>query len=305
MELRHLRYFVAVAEELNFGRAAKRLHIAQPALSAQVRDLEEELGTRLLERDTRRVALTPIGRAFLAEARAILEKAEQAVTTARHQARGVMGELRVGAITSFTNDPLLRLICDYRAKFPDVEFRFIDRTPAGLESALSNKAVDVAFLRPPIRDTALDFRVVEHAEIVVIMPSTHRLAKVKELTWPQLKQEQFIELPDDQSPGFNARLRDYALKAGFVPNIEHHGHEMHSILWLVEIGLGISAMVIGMKDLLRRDLVLKRFRPPRPTIETLMAWRCGDSSPALREFLQLAERHLPHAVGNTGRLRDS
>lgn len=292
MELRHLKYFVAVAEELSFSRAAERVRIAQPALSAQIRSLEDELGVQLLERHSRGVALTQVGKVFLEEARAALRQADRASQSAREAAKGLLGELRIGCITSFTNDHLLGLVRGYRTEFPKVDLRFLDKTPAGLEEAIIRKEVDVAFLRPPVRDSNLNVRIVEHAEMVIVMPKTHPLAACKTLSWEQLKEERFIQLSDQESPGFNSRFREYALQAGFIPRIAHYGHEMHSILWHVEVGLGIAAMVSGMRDLLRRDLVLRSFKKPVPTVDTLMVWRKDDTSPTLQEFVRLSQLHL-------------
>ncbi len=293
MELRHLKYFVAIAEELSFSRAAARVRVAQPALSAQIKTLEDELGVQLLERHSRGVALTEVGKVFLREARAAIQQAERATASAQEAARGLIGELRIGSITSFTNDHLLRLVRAYRAEFPNVDLRFVDKTPAGLEEAVANKEVDVAFLRPPACDSNLNVRVVEHAEMVVVMPRTHHLAVSRGISWQQLKDETFIQLSDEESPGFNSKFREYALKAGYIPRIAHYGHEMHSILWHVEIGMGIAVMVSGMKDLLRRDLVMRSFRKPVPTIETLMVWRKNNLSPTLAEFIRLSKVHLP------------
>lgn len=292
MELRHLKYFVAVAEELSFSGAAERVRVAQPALSAQIRSLEDELGVQLLERHSRGVALTQVGKIFLREARLAIKQAERAANSAQEAARGLLGELRIGCITSFTNDHLLRLVRAYRTEFPRVDLRFLDKTPAGLEEALIRNEVDVAFLRPPVRDSALEVRVVEHAEMVIVMPKSHPLAETKELSWAQLKDQTFIQLSDQESPGFNHRFREYALKAGFIPHIAHYGHEMHSILWHVEVGLGIALMVSGMKNSLRRDLVIRSFKKPVPTIETLMAWRKDDPTPTIQEFIRLSKLHL-------------
>jgi LysR family hca operon transcriptional activator len=292
MELRHLKYFVAVAEELSFSRAAERVRVAQPALSAQIRSLEEELGVQLLERHSRGVALTQVGKVFLQEARNTIKQAERAATSAQEAARGLLGELRIGCITSFTNEHLLRLVRAYRCAFPNVDLRFFDKTPAGLEEAVVNRDVDVAFVRPPVRDSNLHVRVVEHAEMVLVMPGNHRLAGTREIAWGELENETFIQLSDQESPGFNSRFREYALKAGFIPQITHYGHEMHSILWHVEVGLGVAIMVSGMKDLLRRDLVMRPFKKPVPTIETLMVWRKDNTSPTVAEFVRSSKLYL-------------
>lgn len=288
MELRHLRYFEAVAGELHFGRAARRLRVAQPALSQQVRALEDRLGVRLLERSRRHVALTPAGEVFLAETRAVLGRAAAAEEAARAAHAGTRGTLRLGAITSFRSDRLHAVLQDFRRRFPAVELQFTDRTPAGLERALLDRQVDVAFLRPPLRDPSLGVAVVEQAEWMVVLPEAHPLAKRAAVTWRQLAGGPFIQLADEESPGFNTRLREHALRHGFVPEIRHACREMHTIVWLVSLGLGLAVMVTGMRHLLTPGVVGRPFRAPRPTIETLMAWRRDDPSPVPRRFVELA-----------------
>lgn len=304
MELRHLRYFEAVAGELHFGRAARRLRVAQPALSRQIRVLEDRLGVRLLERSRRHVALTPAGEVFLVEARAVLGRAVAAEEAARAAHAGTRGTLRLGAITSFRNERLHAVIRNFRRRFPAVALEFTDRTPAGLERALLDRQVDVAFLRPPVRDPELAVAVVEQAEWMVVLPAGHPLAARPAVSWPQLRGETFLQLADEDSPGFNARLREHALRHGFVPEIRPACREMHSIVWLVSLGLGLSVMVTGMRHLLTPGVVGRPFRPPRPTIETLMAWRREDPAPVPRHFLALARPALTLPARDNGNQSD-
>src|SRR5262249_30235111 len=155
MELRHLRYFVAVAEELHFGRAAARLHLAQPALSRQIRSLEEEVGLRVLERDRRRVALTAAGAVFLGEARFLLGHVDDAVEAARRADRGELGSLRIGYVPAVVTTGLPEIVRGFRKRFPGVDVRLQEMNPAMQVEALLGERVDVAFSRGPIHEPPL------------------------------------------------------------------------------------------------------------------------------------------------------
>jgi DNA-binding transcriptional LysR family regulator len=155
MQLRHLRYFVAVAEELHFGRAAARVHGAQPALSRQIRSLEEEMGLRLFERDRRRVALTAAGVAFLDEARFLLGHVERAVAAARRAERGELGLLRIGYVPAVVGTGLPEIVRAFRQRFPGVDVRLQEMNPALQVEGLLGKRVDVGFVRGPIDEPAL------------------------------------------------------------------------------------------------------------------------------------------------------
>src|SRR5215475_15690071 len=171
MEFRHLRSFVAVAEELHFGRAAARVHIVQPALSRQIRALEDEIGIRLFERDRRRMALTPAGTAFLDEARSLLEHADRAVEAARRADRGELGSLRIAYVPAMVSTGLPEIVRSFRQRYPGVDVRLQEMTPATQVEALLGERVDVGFVRGPIHEPALAAETVLEEPLVAALPS--------------------------------------------------------------------------------------------------------------------------------------
>jgi DNA-binding transcriptional LysR family regulator len=175
MELRHLRYFIAVAEELHFGRAAARVHVAQPAVSRQIRALEEEIGLNLFERDRRIVALTAAGAAFLVEVRSLLRHVEDAVVTAHRAARGELGSLRIGYVPAVVHTGLPEIIRVFRKRFSHVDVRLQEMNPAMQLEALLAERVDVGFVRGPIVEPALASKTVLKEPLVAVLPSGHRL----------------------------------------------------------------------------------------------------------------------------------
>src|SRR4029453_2884439 len=192
MELRHLRYFVAVAQELHFGRAAARLQVAQPALSRQIRDLEEEMALRLFERNRRRVALTAAGAAFLDEARSLLGHVERAVHTARRAARGEHGTLRIGYVPAVVYTGLPEIVRAFRKRLPGVAVQFKEMSPPLQLEALLGERVDVGFVRGPVHEPALAAMTVLEEPLVAVLPSGHRLGGHKRLGLAMLAGEPFV-----------------------------------------------------------------------------------------------------------------
>src|SRR5262249_1900985 len=192
MELRRVRSFIAVAEELHFGRAATRVHIVQPALSRQIRALEEEMGLRLFERDRRRVALTPAGAVFLDEARALLEHVDRAVEAARRAARGELGSLRIGYVPAMVITGLPEIVRGVRKRFPGVEVRLREMDPALQVESLLGDRVDVGFARGPIHEPALATVTILEEPLVAALPSGHQLGRHKRLRLSMLAGEPFV-----------------------------------------------------------------------------------------------------------------
>src|SRR3954453_15892050 len=203
MELRHLRYFVAVAEELHFGRAARRLQLAQPPLSRQIQGLEQELGVRLLERTKRHVELTPAGKVFLEHARKLLTEADHAVAAARRAARGEIGRLAIGFVGAATYSALPELLRVFHTRFPDVELVLYEMTSAHQHDALREGRIEVGFVRPAIPDDTLARRVARGEPLVAALPAGHRLARRDEpIPLSDLAGEPFILFPRDPRPSF-------------------------------------------------------------------------------------------------------
>jgi DNA-binding transcriptional LysR family regulator len=177
VELRHLRSFLAVVEELHFSRAAARLHISQPPLSQQIRRLEDELGARLFRRTKRRVELTPAGQTFLIEARQTLAQAERAVRAAQRAERGELGELVVGYVPSATYGPLPDVIRMFRKRFPDVDLRLQNLRSVQQRQALVDRQIDVGFVRPQVADPHLSYEAIWRESVVVALPGNHPLTR--------------------------------------------------------------------------------------------------------------------------------
>lgn len=220
MELRHLKYFVAVAEELHFGRASERVGIAQPPFSQQIKKLEEEIGVPLLWRSKRHVELTAAGKVFLVEARKILAEAGKAGHMARRAARGEIGQLSVGFVSSafygeFT--PVFRIM---RARHPDVALALQDMTSEEQVRAMKENKLDVGLVRPPVPGAeGLAFEVVLREPFVVVLPKSHSLARQKSLAVNDLAQESFLMVPRSLGPGFYDQIIQLCAQSGFAPKV--------------------------------------------------------------------------------------
>jgi len=287
MELRHLRYFVAVAEELHFGRAAARLHLSQPPLSRQIRELEEEVGARLLQRDRRRVELTPAGAAFLAEARDILARSERAAARALRASRGELGEIDVGFVTSATTDAFAAILREFHRARPDVEVRLYDQMPQQQIDGLSSGRLDIGFLRLPVDHGLLRSEVVWRDSLVLALPAEHPLAKEERVRWTDIAHEPFVGVPWQQSPGFQSVFYEACRAAGFVPHIKQYANDLPTVIWLVSVGTGIAVVTGGLASLARPSVVFRPLEPAGPQVDMVVAWRRDETSPVVEAFLEV------------------
>jgi DNA-binding transcriptional LysR family regulator len=293
MELRHLRYFVAVAEELHFHRAADRLHISQPPLSQQIRALEAELGVALFERNRRRVELTPAGQSFLTDARGILEATERAADRARRVAGGELGELSIGFVGSATFSPVLPAILrDFRARFPDVGLSLRELQTAEQLAALVAGRIDVGVIRGPLDaaelDPGLELVVIQREQLVVALPEAHPLAEQPRLHAADLRGETFVILRRHESPGLFASLTAVMGAAGGVPEDVLEVAEMQTVIALVASGVGISLVPAAVGESERAGVAFRPLADPSPTTELALAWRTSRSSPVRDAFLAVA-----------------
>ncbi|MCI0393231.1 MAG: LysR family transcriptional regulator [Acidobacteria bacterium] len=285
MELRHLRYFTAVAEELNFRRAAEQLHIAQPPLSKQIGDLEEELGVELFRRTRRRVELTEAGRVFLAEARLTLEQAEQAARAAQRASRGEIGRLVIGFVMSATCTVLPESLRVFRARYPHVELAIEETTTGQGVEDLHKKRIHLAFLRLPLSDKALRFETVLQEPLILALPEGHPLANKPQVSVRMLAGQPFIIFPRDQGSGFFDQIVSFCNRAGFSPKVVQEATQMQTILSLVASGLGVALIPASVQSLHSSGVVYKALRERTPKTGIAVAWLPEDTSPALAEFL--------------------
>jgi DNA-binding transcriptional LysR family regulator len=291
VELRQLRYFIAVAEELHFRRAAARLHISQPPLSQQVARLEAELGCRLLNRTRRRVELTAAGEAFLRDARATLGELDVAVATVRRIDTGQAGLLRVSFVGSALLSIVPGIVQRFRGARPEVEIELRERSTLEQLRALSAGIADVGLVRSPVElDDALGAEVVLRERTVAAVPASHALAKLRRVPLRRLAAEPLVLFPREQAPGFHDLLTGRLAATGTSPRVVQYAPEMLTIIGLVAAGIGVSPVPASVARL-ALDGVTYRPLTGAPDAELLAVTRAGDASPLVEAFLADARDH--------------
>ncbi|HLZ23796.1 MAG TPA: LysR family transcriptional regulator [Ktedonobacterales bacterium] len=285
MELRHLRYFVAVAEELHFGRAAIRLGMAQPPLSQQIRQLEGELGVQLLSRTRRRVELTDAGRVFLVAAHDILARAGAAIEAARRAQRGEIGALRVGFAGSAAYEVMPLMVRAYRDRYRDVDVTLREMTTLEQIDALQGDRLDVGFARMPVSNPALAVEVVRREPFLVALPEGHPLTMRDRIPARALADEPFILLPRHWQSGFYDAVIAYCHAQGFSPHVLQEATEFHTIVGLVAAGLGVSLVPAAVSNLRGRGVAYRQLEGEPPQAELAIIWRKNDISRVLGAFL--------------------
>jgi DNA-binding transcriptional LysR family regulator len=285
--LRHLRYFVTVAEEQHFGRAAERLHMAQPPLSQQIRRLEADVGVELFVRTTRRVDLTDAGRAYLERARTILASVDSAAIEARRVATGVVGHLVIGCVGSATYSVVPALSRRLADELPGVDFSFRgEMLVSDQVDALRDGTVDIALLRPPVTDSALTVTSLRMERLVVAVPSDHRLATRKQLRVLDLADTDLIVHSAGRRSAMYDVVRRLFAQADLAPRVRHEVGDTSTLITLVAGGLGVAVVPEPVKSLALDGVA---FLPLRPTtsIELAVAHRAGRTEPHLRRTLDV------------------
>ncbi|HYI15411.1 MAG TPA: LysR family transcriptional regulator [Thermomicrobiales bacterium] len=285
VELRQLRYFVAVAEELHFGRAAERVGIAQPPLSQQIQRLEAELGVQLFIRNRRRVQLSEPGRVFLDEARATLQQAERAVEAVRRAGRGEAGRLRVGFVGSATFDVMPSILRRFREHYPAVELTLSELSTAQQVAALRDRQIDIGFIRPPFLANDLELEIIARESLVAVLPPGHRLAGNAPIRLADLAGEPFVLFPHSFGPGLHAQIVGACQRAGFNPLIAQEAIALPTIVSLVSVGIGVSLLPASIQHLPWDGVSYRPLADDSLQIELAIAWRRDDGSPVVRAFL--------------------
>ncbi len=290
MELRHLRYFVAVAEELNFRRAAVRLHLAQPALSAQVRQLEEELGAQLLERDRHHVALTAAGSVFLQHARRVLSGAEEAARAAGRASRGETGRLSIGFTAQLSYEWLPTVLRVFHRAVPDVEIALNELTPVRQIEELLARRLDLGIigLDLPEPHEELEVAVMTEEALVVALPLDHPLARRRKLALGDLAKEKFIFTVRANAPAYNPWLIALCQNAGFEPRVALEADRSPSSLNYVAAGFGVAIFPGQMGRLATPGVAYVPLDNSVPRYQLCVAWRRDSRTPALERFLEVA-----------------
>lgn len=296
MELHHLRYFVVVAEELHFGRAAQRLYIAQPSLSIQIRDLERAVGVPLLARTNRRVQLTEAGRVFLEGARRTLAQVDRTVQDAQRAHRGEIGQLILGFVGSAAYEVLPRLLRAFRAAYPEVELRLHSMTTKEQLAALAERRLDVGLLRLPVEDATLAWRVVTNEPVVAVLPATHPLAGQARVPLEALADEPFILYPRADRPAIRDTIITLCHQVGFSPTIVQESREMQTIVGLVAGGIGVALVIAPAGYRGPGEVVFKPLSEEQNlTWEMALAWRHeSELVPVVRALLSVSEQVIQH-----------
>jgi DNA-binding transcriptional LysR family regulator len=294
MDLRHLRYFLAVAEELSFTRAALRLGLGQPPLSQQIQQLEQEIGARLFERLPRGVVLTAAGQRLQRDARAILAQTEQALVQARRAGRGELGTLRIGFTSSASFHPFVTAaIRDYRAAFPDVGLELFEETTAQLLGRFRTHRLDAAFLRPaPGEAESWEEELLFEEPMMVALPAGHALAGEAALPLAALSEQPFVLYPRRNGRALYDAIVDACRAAGFSPRVEQEAPQMASTVTLIATGLGISLVPESMGQLLAQGVTYRPILGPAPVARLALVWQTGTAAEVTRAFTALVRARL-------------
>ena len=290
-ELRQLRHFVAVADQLHFGRAAAALHMSQPPLSRSIQDLERRLGATLLARSRRKVELTPEGARFLEEAKRLLAQLERAVLEVGSMASGAGGRLRLGFVSLADYGVLPELLKAYKAARPGVSLALREMLSPEQAAALAAGELDFGLLLPPVAGD-LEHIVVQRERFVAALPSRHSLARSRaRIAVRELAGEAFVMAPREIAPGLHDIVAMLAARAGFSPRVAQEAIQMQTVVSLVSSGLGVAVVPASVANLGRRGVVYREIGDAHPRLDLWLAWRRGGpGSAAGRDFVHHARR---------------
>jgi DNA-binding transcriptional LysR family regulator len=284
-DLRRLRYFVAVAEELHFGRAARLLNVSQPPLSVQIRTLEREIGTPLLIRTQRRVELTEAGRVLLDEARRLLDQAEAAVVHARRAAEGAVGRLAIGFVSTVDYSILPPLVRRFRHKHPGISLKLLELTGDRQQALLQSGELDLGLSILPSPAAGLAKRPVFREPLIAAVPASHPLAGRRRTALRSLAAGPFIQFPRELAPGLYDLAIAACQKAGFTPHLAQEAIQMQTILGLVAAGLGVALVPRCMSKLQRPDVRYLALDARGFEVETVALWHSENRAPALAALI--------------------
>lgn len=290
MDLRRLRYFVAVAEELHFGRAAERMCVVQSAISQQIRLLEEELGFALLERTRQRVSLTVPGEVFLPEARAILRRAQQGVDRVRASAGGAIGRLTIGFVDNVLWEVLPRILRAFRSQHPDVALKLSPLDRVSQIEALRASSIDICIVPapPPSPSSMIAKDLLIGAPLVAALPNRHPLTERVQLSLSELTGETFVLFP----PTMGSRLYEIIIggcsAAGFMPRVAQEAEQLHTLLALVDAGLGVTLVPDWVAKTYSAGVSYVPITDDLQPYELLLAWRADSTNPSIDQFCSIA-----------------
>lgn len=289
MELRHLEYFIAVAEEKSFSQAAKKLHMAQPPLSMQIKSLENELGVQLFERLSRGVILTTIGESFLKEATALIERAKKAKANLKMAAAGNVGAISVGLVPTLINEKLSAFLRKFRTLYPHIALDIHEmHTPKQIE-AIQEDQLDLGFVRPPVPPQDLDHRFISEETMTLAVPSYDPLAKLDCVEWELLDGRTLVLLDLPSATNFNNQFLTCCHNAGATPIVGQLAHSVHMNMWLVSAGFGLAPATHSLSLISRPNLSFCNLPSNAPKLETVMVWKRTNRSPILQNMIHVIE----------------
>ncbi len=286
VDLRLLRQFVAVAEELHFHRAAARLHMSQPPLTAAIRRLEEEVGSELILRGNRTLGLTASGAVLLSEARLLLQQADRALLATQDAAAGRTGSIRLGYVGSALYGRLPEVIRNFRQAHADVRLELIEATSARQIQMLREKRLDVGVVIPPVFDAEdMQLRPFDTDRLAIALPRAHRLAQGDAVTIAELADEPFVLWPAREGRGFHSQVVRLCAAAGFTPRVVQEAHGMHAVLSLVAVEAGISVVPASMVGFRSEEVAYRHLQGDEAGFELHLCVRSDESLPAVKLFL--------------------
>lgn len=300
MELRHFRYFTSVVQWNGYREAARQRHVAQPALSQAVAELEEELGVKLFLREKRRARLTPEGEVFYKEAVRVLQQVDEAVESARRAARGEIGVLRIGFLGSATASFLPGLIRLYRQRYPGVKLVLDELTPSQQDDAFARGELDLGFTRPLSKEQSalLDSRTIYREPLLVAMPE--RMAPRKQtVDLKTLEQVPLVLFHRRGAPGLFDSITALCREAGFNPRVEHEPNLMQTVLSLVASEAGATIVPACVRNLRADGVAFRRITPNHIRIELVAAWSQNSQSGVLQSFLDLVQSEAANIRAKT------
>lgn len=284
VDTRRLRYFVHVAEELHFGRAAERLHVAQPALSRQIAHLEGAIGAQLFDRSRSQIQLTKAGETLLPRARDIMARVAEAARLTRRAAEGMSGMIEVGFVGSATYSILPNILNQFRSSHPEIELTLQAMNTAELRVALVERKIDVAFVRPLISDAEIENEVVLNEPLIIALPSDHPLAGRDEIALADLAHSSFVLYPRQPRPSFADTILDLCRSAGFSPTVAQETMELQTALGLVAVGAGVSLVPASVEESQRHGVAYRSIAAPVPTTALSLAYRRDNNAATVRLF---------------------
>jgi DNA-binding transcriptional LysR family regulator len=288
LELKHLTAFVAVAEKRSFIGAAVQLHLSQPAISAQIQRLEEDLGVQLLERNRLTVRLTKAGETFLTGSRATLARAQEAVESAQRTARGQAASVRVGFPPSVLQEILPSILIEFHRQHPHAKLDLFSLHTSMTIAALQNESIDIGYVRLPAEARGLEIIPVHREPLLLCLPEDHRLAAQQEVDLDSLREERFILYERKLAPGFHDALMNMFQRAGFTPIVAEEIDEMYVAPTLVATGVGLAVLPQMVVSTHTHGVVLRSIRSNPITSQIGVAYRSSDDSPLVNSIVSIS-----------------